>query len=167
VHSSGRVTSFVAMRVRVRSDAHSHIHASDLTYPPVIRHIHVKNYKFRSCFIFRLGSYKTWCSTRINFRSFTFPSQHKLFMENLNQFYLQMILVLYLPIIISKDLKNNIKIIFESLNKWFKVIRLSQNFYQTHFMHSHLKLVLELIYILIMLTNEFTKLVLQNSLEYM
>jgi hypothetical protein len=88
-------------------------------------------------------------------------------MENLNQFYLQMILVLYLPIIISKDFKTNIKIIFESLNKSFKTIRLSQNFYQTHFLHSQLKLVLELIYILIVLTNEFTKLVMQNSLEYM
>jgi hypothetical protein len=32
----------VAMRVRVRSDAHSHTHASDLTYPQAVRHIHVK-----------------------------------------------------------------------------------------------------------------------------
>jgi hypothetical protein len=32
------------MRVRVKSDAHSHSHASDLTYPPAVRHIHVKTY---------------------------------------------------------------------------------------------------------------------------
>jgi hypothetical protein len=35
-HSSGRVTSFVTIRLRVRSDA------SDLIYPPAVRHIHVK-----------------------------------------------------------------------------------------------------------------------------
>jgi hypothetical protein len=66
-------------------------------------------------------------------------------MENLNQFYLQMRLVLYLPIIISKDFKNNIKIEFESLNKWCKAFRLSLNFYQTHFMRSQLKIVHKMI----------------------
>jgi len=66
-------------------------------------------------------------------------------MENLNQFYLQMRLVLYLPIIIPKNFKNNIKIEFESLNKWFKAFRLSLNFYQTHIMHSQLKIVHKLI----------------------
>jgi hypothetical protein len=69
----------------------------------------------------------------------------KLFMENLNQFYLQLRLVLYLPITISRGFKNNIKIEFESLNKWFKAIRLSLNFYQSHFTHSQLKIVRKLI----------------------
>jgi hypothetical protein len=66
-------------------------------------------------------------------------------MENLNQFYLQRRLVLYLPIVISKDFKNNVKIEFESLNEWFKAFRLSLNFYQTHFMHLQLKIVRKLI----------------------
>ena len=56
----------------------------------------------------------------------------KQLMENLNQFYLQMILVRYLPIIIFKVVKNHIKIEFESLNKWFQAKRLSLNFDKTH-----------------------------------
>ena len=54
-------------------------------------------------------------------------------------------LVLYLPTVISKDFKINIKIEFESLNKWFKAFRLSLNFYQTHIIHSQLKIVHKLI----------------------
>jgi len=40
------------------------------------------NKKSQSQDIFRLGSYKTWCSTRIHFRSFTFSSVCKWLIRN-------------------------------------------------------------------------------------
>ena len=53
-------------------------------------------------------------------------------MENLNQFYLQIICVMFNNSNL-KDFKNDIKIEFKSLNKWFKANRLPLNFYKTHF----------------------------------
>jgi hypothetical protein len=63
------------------------------------------------------------------------------------------------------DFKNYIKIIFEFLNKCFKANRLPLNFEATHFIQ--FTTVLNLIWILAMETNEFPKLMIQNSLEYM
>ena len=82
-------------------------------------------------------SYKTQCSTRINFRSFTFSSLCEWFiktylMENLNQFYLQMILVLFLTILILKVLKWHKNLIW--IHKWFKTNTLSLNFDKNHYM---------------------------------
>jgi hypothetical protein len=51
-------------------------------------------------------------------------SAQKLFMENINNCYLQMILLIFTNYNL-KNFKNVIKTEFESLNKWFKASRLS------------------------------------------
>lgn len=63
------------------------------------------------------------------------------------------------------DFKNDMKIIFKCLNKCFKANRLSLNFDATHFIQ--FMIVLNLIWMLAMETNEFPKHTIQNSLEYM
>jgi hypothetical protein len=77
---------------------------------------------------FYTGRYKTRCSTRIKWQ---FPiffiyklSAQKLFMENVNNCYLQMRLLIFNNYNL-KNFKNVMKTEFESLNKWFKANRLS------------------------------------------
>ena len=54
-------------------------------------------------------------------------------MENLNQFYLQIISIMFTNSNLA-DFKNDIKIEFKSFSKWFKASRLPLNFYKINFM---------------------------------